>query len=190
MVPARREIGSKRGTGILPQLPEPCQAQAALLPATSLGTGGRGWRGAADAWQPFPGTVCPSRHHGSAAKSQMGRRKRGKRQRQELASSCPVVGDALGAPSLRHSQLGDILVPWQSLVMVPVSHGEVQPHLSPLVPQVQPGEPILEMASMDQPGWAMLRGERGSGRHTSYPASVCHTGGLGKLGRGEWRRDF
>lgn len=40
-MPARREIGSERGAGILPQLTEPRQAQAALLPATSLGT--RGW---------------------------------------------------------------------------------------------------------------------------------------------------
>lgn len=104
-VPARREIGSERGAGILPQLTEPHQAQAALLPATSLGTGGRG---AAGAWQPFPGTARPSHHRGSAAKSQTRGRKRGKRQGNELASPCPVAGNLPGA---RCGQLGDVLVP-------------------------------------------------------------------------------
>ena len=41
-----------------------------------------------------------------------------------------------------------------------------------------------------QPGSVMLRGEHGSRRHTSYPASVCCIGGPRKLGRGERRRDF
>lgn len=76
-VPARREIGSERGTGILPQLTEPCQAQAALLPATSLGTGGRGAAGGCRGLAALPRHCAPQPPPRLRCQMPNGGRKRG-----------------------------------------------------------------------------------------------------------------
>lgn len=76
-VPARREIGSEHGTGILPQLTEPCQAQAALLPATSLGTGGRGAVGGCRGLAALPRHCAPQPPPRLRCQMPNGGRKRG-----------------------------------------------------------------------------------------------------------------
>lgn len=152
-VPARREIGSERGAGILPQLTEPRQAQAALLPATSLGTGGRGAAGGCRrlaallqhrAPQPPLWFGCQKPNEGGG-KGENGREKswlRRARWRGTRWGPLPfaVTGWATSSSFGRgHGSLAAVLA----------SHGEAQPRLSLLVPPAQLGEPIPGMASAD-----------------------------------------
>lgn len=96
-VPAREEIGSERGAGILPQLTEPRQAQAALLPATSLGTGGPGAAGGCRRLAALPQHRAPQPPLRLRCQKPNGGEEKGKTAARGAGFA---VGDPLGAPSL------------------------------------------------------------------------------------------